>query len=98
MRTHHGLVSPDLRKKMTPIRQLEKLGSSPRDVRHIVLTRVRSEAPEPSRPQAPPERDSDPAPAPDPSPVPDPKKVPAEPRGPTPLPGVVPPQPGTDEG
>jgi glyoxylase-like metal-dependent hydrolase (beta-lactamase superfamily II) len=35
-----ALVSPDLREEMTAIRQLERLGFDPRDVRHIVLTHL----------------------------------------------------------
>lgn len=35
-----GLVSPDFREEMTAIRQIEKLGYDPRDVRHIVLTHL----------------------------------------------------------
>src|SRR3954464_4801782 len=33
-----ALVSPDFREEMTAIRQIERLGFDPRDVRHIVLT------------------------------------------------------------
>lgn len=32
-----GLVSPAFREETTAIRQIERLGSDPRDVRHIVL-------------------------------------------------------------
>ena len=35
-----GLVAPDFREEMTAIRQVQKLGFSPRDVRHIVLTHL----------------------------------------------------------
>lgn len=35
-----SLVSPDFREEMTAIRQIEKLGFDPRDVRHIVLTHL----------------------------------------------------------
>src|SRR3954468_13097350 len=34
------LVSPDFREEHTAIRQIERLGFSPRDVRHIVLTHL----------------------------------------------------------
>jgi glyoxylase-like metal-dependent hydrolase (beta-lactamase superfamily II) len=34
------LVSPDFREEMTAIRQIEKLGYDPKDVRHIVLTHL----------------------------------------------------------
>src|SRR4051812_46414267 len=34
------LVSPDLREEFTAIRQIERLGFDPRDVRHIVLTHL----------------------------------------------------------
>ncbi|HUR26658.1 MAG TPA: MBL fold metallo-hydrolase [Planctomycetota bacterium] len=34
------LVAPELRQEMTAIRQIEKLGFDPRDVRHIVLTHL----------------------------------------------------------
>ncbi|HLS86057.1 MAG TPA: MBL fold metallo-hydrolase [Burkholderiales bacterium] len=34
------LLSPELREEMTAIRQLERLGYDPRDVRHIVLTHL----------------------------------------------------------
>lgn len=35
-----GLVSPDFREEMTAIRQIQRLGFDPRDVRHIVLTHL----------------------------------------------------------
>jgi glyoxylase-like metal-dependent hydrolase (beta-lactamase superfamily II) len=35
-----ALVSPDFREEMTSIRQIERLGYDPRDVRHIVLTHL----------------------------------------------------------
>jgi glyoxylase-like metal-dependent hydrolase (beta-lactamase superfamily II) len=35
-----GLVAPELREEMTAIRQIERLGLDPRDVRHIVLTHL----------------------------------------------------------
>lgn len=35
-----ALLKPDLREEMTAIRQIEALGFSPRDVRHIVLTHL----------------------------------------------------------
>lgn len=35
-----GLVSPDFREEMTAIRQIERLGFDPRDVRNIVLTHL----------------------------------------------------------
>jgi len=35
-----ALVSPDFREEMTAIRQIERLGFDPRDVRHIVLTHL----------------------------------------------------------
>ena len=35
-----GLVSPEFREEMTAIRQIERLGFDPRDVRHIVLTHL----------------------------------------------------------
>lgn len=35
-----GLVSPDFREEMTAIRQIERMGFDPRDVRHIVLTHL----------------------------------------------------------
>ena len=35
-----ALVSPDFREEMTAIRQVQKLGYDPRDVRHIVLTHL----------------------------------------------------------
>jgi glyoxylase-like metal-dependent hydrolase (beta-lactamase superfamily II) len=35
-----GLVSPDFREEMTAIRQIERLGFDPRDVRHIVLSHL----------------------------------------------------------
>ena len=35
-----GLVSPDFREEMTAIRQIERLGFDPLDVRHIVLTHL----------------------------------------------------------
>lgn len=34
------LVAPDLREEMTAIRQIERLGFDPRDVRHVVLTHL----------------------------------------------------------
>jgi glyoxylase-like metal-dependent hydrolase (beta-lactamase superfamily II) len=34
------LVSPDLREQMTAVRQLQRMGFDPRDVRHIVLTHL----------------------------------------------------------
>ncbi len=34
------LLSPDFREEMTALRQIEKLGFDPRDVRHIVLTHL----------------------------------------------------------
>lgn len=39
-RTFLALLAPDLREEMTAIRQIERLGFSPRDVRHIVLTHL----------------------------------------------------------
>lgn len=39
-RTFLALLAPDLREEMTAIRQLERLGFSARDVRHIVLTHL----------------------------------------------------------
>ena len=35
-----ALVSPDFREEMTAVRQIERLGFDPRDVRHIVLTHL----------------------------------------------------------
>jgi glyoxylase-like metal-dependent hydrolase (beta-lactamase superfamily II) len=35
-----ALVSPDFREELTAIRQIERLGLDPRDVRHIVLTHL----------------------------------------------------------
>lgn len=35
-----GLMSPDFREEMTAVRQIERLGFDPRDVRHIVLTHL----------------------------------------------------------
>lgn len=35
-----GLVSPDFREELTAIRQIQRLGFDPRDVRHIVLTHL----------------------------------------------------------
>ena len=35
-----ALLSPDFREEMTAIRQIERLGFDPRDVRHIVLTHL----------------------------------------------------------
>jgi glyoxylase-like metal-dependent hydrolase (beta-lactamase superfamily II) len=35
-----ALVSPDFREEMTAIRQIQRLGYDPRDVRHIVLTHL----------------------------------------------------------
>jgi glyoxylase-like metal-dependent hydrolase (beta-lactamase superfamily II) len=35
-----ALLSPDFREEMTAIRQIERLGFNPRDVRHIVLTHL----------------------------------------------------------
>src|SRR3954451_3246940 len=35
-----ALLSPDLREEMTAIRQIERLGFDPRDVRNIVLTHL----------------------------------------------------------
>jgi glyoxylase-like metal-dependent hydrolase (beta-lactamase superfamily II) len=35
-----ALVSPDFREEMTAIRQIERLGFDPKDVRHIVLTHL----------------------------------------------------------
>jgi glyoxylase-like metal-dependent hydrolase (beta-lactamase superfamily II) len=35
-----NLVSPDFREEMTAIRQIERLGYDPKDVRHIVLTHL----------------------------------------------------------
>lgn len=35
-----ALLAPDLREEMTAIRQIERLGFDPRDVRHIVLTHL----------------------------------------------------------
>lgn len=35
-----GLLAPDFREEMTAIRQIERLGFDPRDVRHIVLTHL----------------------------------------------------------
>ncbi len=35
-----SLLSPDFREEMTAIRQIERLGLDPRDVRHIVLTHL----------------------------------------------------------
>jgi glyoxylase-like metal-dependent hydrolase (beta-lactamase superfamily II) len=35
-----GLVDPDLREEMTAIRQVEKLGFNPHDVRHILMTHL----------------------------------------------------------
>lgn len=35
-----ALLSPELREEMTAIRQIERLGFDPRDVRHIVLTHL----------------------------------------------------------
>jgi glyoxylase-like metal-dependent hydrolase (beta-lactamase superfamily II) len=35
-----ALLSPDFREEMTALRQLERLGDDPRDVRHIVLTHL----------------------------------------------------------
>jgi glyoxylase-like metal-dependent hydrolase (beta-lactamase superfamily II) len=35
-----GLVSPEFREEMTAIRQIERLGFDPRDVRHILLTHL----------------------------------------------------------
>src|SRR5687768_3629561 len=34
------LLDPDLREEMTAVRQVQKLGYDPRDVRHIVLTHL----------------------------------------------------------
>ena len=34
------MVSPDFREEMTAIRQIEKLGFNPKDVRHIILTHL----------------------------------------------------------
>lgn len=35
-----NLVSPDFREEMTAIRQIQKLGFQPNDVRHIVMTHL----------------------------------------------------------
>jgi glyoxylase-like metal-dependent hydrolase (beta-lactamase superfamily II) len=35
-----GMVKPDFRAEMTAIRQIERLGFQPRDVRHIILTHL----------------------------------------------------------
>src|SRR3954462_11598982 len=35
-----ALLSPDFREEMTAIRQIERLGYDPRDVRHVVLTHL----------------------------------------------------------
>src|SRR3954470_24803836 len=35
-----ALVSPDFREEMTAVRQVQRLGYDPRDVRHIVLTHL----------------------------------------------------------
>jgi glyoxylase-like metal-dependent hydrolase (beta-lactamase superfamily II) len=35
-----GLISPDFREELTAIRQIEKLGFDPQDVRHIILTHL----------------------------------------------------------
>jgi glyoxylase-like metal-dependent hydrolase (beta-lactamase superfamily II) len=35
-----GLVKPDFREEMTAVRQVQRLGYDPRDVRHIVLTHL----------------------------------------------------------
>lgn len=35
-----GLVAPEFREEMTAIRQIERLGYSPHDVRHIILTHL----------------------------------------------------------
>lgn len=35
-----GLLDPDFREEMTAVRQIETMGFSPRDVRHIVLTHL----------------------------------------------------------
>lgn len=35
-----ALVAPELREEMTAIRQIERMGFSPRDVRHIILTHL----------------------------------------------------------
>jgi glyoxylase-like metal-dependent hydrolase (beta-lactamase superfamily II) len=35
-----GLVSPDFREELTAIRQIERLGLNPADVRHIILTHL----------------------------------------------------------
>ncbi|WP_343230390.1 MBL fold metallo-hydrolase [Xanthomonas euvesicatoria] len=40
-----ALVKPDLREEMTAIRQIQRLGLDPRDVRHIVLTHLDSTTP-----------------------------------------------------
>jgi len=35
-----GLLSPTFREEMTAVRQIERLGFSPRDVRHIIMTHL----------------------------------------------------------